>query len=182
MALLFHYQRQGGPGDEYALIISVGALITAIPTDARSIHWEDWGPSSTHFFESTTLLISVGPFWITGFSSEPLPVLLQHDLQRMRYTQLMPEDTPSSQSKPPSDNLAKMFRYDIEINLPYCDIMIENGALTYSGYIVADRGWIVGVTTSVRGFFINVVAIFRCEVDLSQRRQAGASLATYHVG
>ena len=152
MALLFRYQRQGGPGDKYALIISVGALISVIPTDACNIPWEDWGPSSTHFFESTALLISVGPFWIMGFSSEPLPVLLQYDLQRTRHTRLMPGDTPLSQPRPPVVNSAKMFQYDIETRLPYRDVMFENGHLTYSGYIVADREWVVGVTSLVRGF------------------------------
>lgn len=72
--------------DTYALIISVAALVSVIPTDARNVPWEDWGPSSTHFYNvGPTRLISVGPFWIPNFES----VVRQYDLRRTQCTQSM---------------------------------------------------------------------------------------------
>src|SRR5260221_5731837 len=42
--------------EAYALIIGVAALVSAIPTDARNVPWEDWGPSSTHFYKMVRTL------------------------------------------------------------------------------------------------------------------------------
>jgi len=152
-------------GDSYALIISVAALVSAIPPDTRNVPWEDWGPSCTHFYKmAPTRPTSVGPFWIPDFQSL---VIRQYDLRRTRYTQLMPGTKSARQSRPPFDSIRKL-KYDIETHLPYRDVMMEKEDLYQSAYIVADREWVVGVTLLVRGYFVHIVGIFRCESDHSR--------------
>ena len=141
--------------ESYVLIICVAA---AIPTDARNIPWEDWGPSSTHFYKMAPMrLISAGPFWIPDFRSL---VVRQYNLRRAQYTQLVPgtksESSWQSMPWPPFDPI-RNFQYDIETYLPYRDIMMEND-LYQSAYIVADREWVVGVLPSlVHGFFVHIL-------------------------
>jgi len=134
--------------EQYAFIIGVAALVSAIPTDARNVPWEDWGPSSTHFYKmARTLQTSLGPFWIPDYQS---PVVRQYDIRRTRYTQSMPGHKSSLRSSLPFD--LKRLQYDIETHLPYRDVMMENN-LYQSYYIVANREWVVGVPTfMVRGF------------------------------
>jgi len=149
--------------DSCSLIINVAALVSVLPTDARNVPWEDWGPSSTHLFElGRTRLTSVGPFWITDYQS---PVVRQYDLRRTRYTQLM-AGPKSSLQWPPFDSIKK-FQYSIETHLPYRDVMMENKDLYQSDDIVADREWVVGVPAVVRGFFVHIFGIFLCESDQS---------------
>src|SRR5712691_4488426 len=127
--------------DSYALIISVAALVSAIPTDARNVPWEDWGPSSTHFYKmAPTRPTSVGPFWIPDFQS---PVIRQYDLRRTRYTQSMPGHKSSLRSSLPFDSTR--FQYDIQTHLPYRDVMVEKKDLYQSDCIVADREWVGAV-------------------------------------
>ena len=153
IALRFHYQQKGGLGYPYALIISVGALISAIPNDARNVPWEDWGPSSTHLFQSRVPLISLGPFWITD---HPPSVVRQYDLPPTRWSQLMAVDISSLQSRPSIVDSAKIFQYDIKTHRPYRDVVIEKQDLNESVFILADREWVVGVRNLVRGFFLTI--------------------------
>jgi len=174
MSLLFVYRQPEGLMCQYMLTISVRALISVIPTVVCNVPWEDWGPSSTHlqhFYESRSrpqLLMSVGSFWIRGRQ------VRQYDLWR--------KNTSLLQSRPPIVDSNNIFQYDIETHLPYHEVMMENDNDSYNGDIVADREWVVVVRTSVRGFFVNIVGIFRCEPGHSQLFQPGASVAVYHVG
>ena len=182
MALRFQYQRQFKLAYSFALILNVGELVSVLPTDVRNVPWEDWGPSSTHLFKmSTTLLRSLGPFWITDNRS---PVVRQYDPRRTRYAQLMAGDKSPSRSRPPIVDSANIFQYDIETHLPYHDVMMENKDLYESTYIVADREWVVGVTfpVLVRRFFVPRFGIFRCESDHLHLQEAGPSVTVYHVG
>jgi len=149
IALRFNYQRSWMVGP-YVLIISVAALISAIPTDARNVPWEDWGPSSTHLVKTTARVMPAGAFWTTG---HPSLVVRQYDLQHTAYTQSMAGDESSLQPRPHIVDSEEIFQYDIKTHLPYRDVMRENKDLRDSGSIVADREWVVGVTSLVRGFF-----------------------------
>jgi len=152
IALRFEYQLQRKPAYSYTLIINVAALVSVIPTDARKVPWEDWGPCSTHLFKVVTMQpTSLGPFWITEVGS---PVVRQYDLRRTRYTQLMAGNKSSFQSKPPTVDSTNVFQYDIKTHLPYRDVMIENKELYESTYIRAEREWVVGVTFVVCGFVV----------------------------
>jgi len=154
-------------GGSYVLIISVAALVSAIPTDVRNVPWEDWGPSCTHFYESPRRRPrSIGPFWIPDvypdLPSLGSPVVRQYDLRRTRYTQLMPGTKSSLQSRTPFHSTWEI-SYDIETHLPYRDVMMENEDSSQSDYIVADREWVVRLTPL-------------------RPRGAGYSLTVYHVG
>ena len=154
MALCFQYQLQFEIVCSCALMISVGELVSVLPTDMRKVPWEDWGPSSTHLFKmSTKKITSLGPFWITDRRS---PVVHQYDLRSTRYTQLMAGNKSPLHPRPPIVDSGKIFQYDIETRLSYHDVMMGNKDLYESTYIVADREWVVGVTFSVlvRGFFV----------------------------
>ena len=158
---LYHYQYfLFEITDLYALIISVAELISVMPTDARNLPWESWGPSSTHLFKlptTTTDLTSIGPFWITDHRSWG-SVVRQYDPRRARYTQWMAEGKSPFQSRPPIFNstkicqygIDKIFQYDIETRLPYCDVVMEKKDLNESTYILANREWVIGVTVLVR--------------------------------
>ena len=156
IALRFRYQLPHkvlfmDNSEQYALIIGVAALVSAIPTDARNVPWEDWGPSSTHFYKfmkARAQLTSVGPFWIPYYQS---PVVRQYDIRRTRYTQSMPGHKSSLRPSLPFDSIRK-HKYDIETHLPYRDVTMKNEDLYQSAYIVADREWVVGVTPLVRTY------------------------------
>jgi len=180
IALRFQYQLLGKfhfIDDSYALIISVAALVSAIPTDVYNVPWEDWGPSSTHFYAIAPAppLRPLGPFWIPTYGSL---VVRQYDPRHTRYTLLMSGDKLPWQSWPPFNSM-EQFQYGIGTHLPYRDVMMENKVLYQSTYNVADREWVVGITSLVRGFFD---CIFRCESDHSHRQVAGHSITVYHVG
>ena len=186
IALHFQYQPQLKPvcSESYVLIISVTALVSVIPTDVRNVPWEDWGPSSTHLFTfSRAKLTSLGPFWITDYRS---PGVRQYDLRRTRYTQLMPGNKSLLQSRPTIVHLSDIFQYDIETHLPYRDVMMGDKDLYQATCIMADREWVVGVRYPyvVRGFFVHIIGIFRCESDHSHLQGAGSSpsVTVYHVG
>ena len=153
IALHFHYRLHLQNIYSYALIISIAALVSAIPTDVRNVPWEDWGPSSTHFFKmETERLSSTGPFWITEYSSL---VLRQYDLRNLRYTQLMGGDKPLLQLRPPIVDSTNIFQYDIETHLPYREVMMQNSDLCGSTYVVAEREWVIGVTNLVCEVFLS---------------------------
>jgi hypothetical protein len=179
IALCFQHHFQFRLFDSCALIISVAALVSVIPSHGHNVPWEDWGPSCTHLFRlAQTQLTSVGPFWIPDFQS---PVVRQYDLRRTRYTQSMPETKSLLQSWPTSDSI-NFFQYAIETHLPYRDIIRKNEDLYQSKYVVADREWVAGVPALVRGFFVHIVGGFRCKSDHPHRQSDGYSITVYHVG
>jgi hypothetical protein len=150
IALTLHYHTARGFSSLYRMIISVAGLLSVIRTGVRNIPWVDWGPSSTHLFE-TTLLNAAGPFWITGFS--PL-VFRDYGLMRTRYTQSMAEDTSSLQSRPSVFSTQVFDRHggpnNIETYLPYRDIVANHLNFRRFNRVMADREWIVGIMDKVR--------------------------------
>ena len=150
----FQYRLQMGRLYRYALMISVAALVASIPADVRNVPWEDWGPSSTHFFEmATERLTPVGPFWFMECSSVPSLVLRQYDIQHTRYTRFMAGDRSLLQLRPPIVDSTNIFQYDIKTHLSYRDVMMQNKDLCGSSYILADREWVIAISNSVRVFF-----------------------------
>ena len=145
----------------YAMIINVAKLLSAIPTDVRSVPWEDWGPSSTHIFErsGTTTPISAGPFWITHLS--PLTVR-DYDLLRIRYAQTTAEGTPSSYSHQLVDTSTETHNEyletsKVETHLRYRDVVANHLDFGRFKGVVADREWIVGITNTVSWFCLNTL-------------------------
>jgi len=156
IALLLDYFKPSDPSlgsSNYVLIIGIEALLYTIRTGVRNVPWADWGPSNTHFFKRT-LLFPAGPSWITGRS--PL-VLRQYYPRRTRYAPSIPEDTSSSshtepQVCPSTEVFGKLLdEHNVETNLPYRDVVVNNLNLDLAEVILADREWIVGMAkTSVR--------------------------------
>lgn len=169
----------------YAMIISVHALLSAIHTDACNVPWEDWGPSSTHVFETKTrtirYLIPVGPFLITNPSSL---VVRHYDPWHTHYTQSTAEDLSLSQARVLPFISAEVFQHNIETNLPYRDVVMDEISLYGRAYIVADREWVVRVGPQVREFCVHMVDALVCESDLMRRQalEPGEFVTVYHVG
>ena len=145
---------------KYAMIINVAKLLSAIPTDVRSVPWEDWGPSSAHIFETyrtTTMPMPAGPFWITHLS--PL-VVRDYGLLRIQYTPSTAEDTPSPNSHQLVDTSSETYIKDlkaskVETHLRYRDIVANQLDFGRFKSVLADREWIVGITNTVSRFCVN---------------------------
>ena len=136
-----------------AMIIDVTKLLSAIPTEVRSVPWVDWGPSSTHIFgtHGTMMPIPAGPFWITHRS--PL-VIRDYSALRIRYTQSTAGDVPSSYShqlinKPTETYNEYLEKYKTSPHLPYRDIVANHLNFAHFKSVIADREWIVGITSTV---------------------------------
>ena len=179
------YQPRGGLDHSYAMIISVQALLSAIRAGVCNVPWEDWGPSSTHVFETRTrtirYLIPVGPFLIT----DPLSLVVRHyDLWHTHYTQSTAEDLSLLQTRAPPFISTEAFQHNVETNLPYRDVVMDEINLYNRAYIVADREWVVRVEPSVRGFCVHMADALVCESDLMRRQglEQGEFVTVYHVG
>jgi hypothetical protein len=137
------------------MVISVPGLLSAIRPDIHNVPWEGWGPSSTHLFQGT-LLLQAGPFWITD--CQPL-VVRDYDLLRVRYTQSMAKDMPSSSSLRPVVSSTEVRSeywkaYKIETHLPHHDVVAKNLDFGRFQWTMADRQRIVGIMDLVRGFCV----------------------------
>jgi len=157
---LVYYLSQWGNRSNYAMIIDVAKLLSAIPTDVRRVPWADWGPSSTHVFEiySPTMPIPAGPFWITQLS--PL-VVRDYNILRIRYTQSTMEDTSSSYSHQLVDTSSETYNeyleaHKVETHLPYRDTVANQLEFGRFESILADREWIVGITNTEGRNFVSV--------------------------
>lgn len=135
----------------YAMVISIPALLSAIPTGVRNVPWVDWGPSSTHM-TGTNLLLSAGPFWITNLP--PLEVR-RYDLRRTQYIQSTAEDTSSLQSWPLNPDTVKVVGNSFDTRMPYrevrapagdSDMESQESIMDDSTDVVFDREWIIVVT------------------------------------
>jgi hypothetical protein len=157
IALLLDYHVPGeeyrGP-HRYTMIISVRELLSVIRTGVRNVPWVDWGSSSTHLFERTSLK-TAGPSWITNLS--PL-VVRDYGLMRTRYSEPTAEATSSLQPQPLVFSTKLLGRHwepkHIETRLPYCDVVANGLDFGHFRRIMADREWIVGILGVVRRFHV----------------------------
>jgi len=126
----------------YALIISIPALLSAIPAGVRNVPWVDWGPSGTHIFKITTLT-PAGPFWIT--SLVPLEVR-RYDLRRTQYIRSTAEDMSSLSCLLNSDTTEEVLN-NFRTHMSYRDARVSasDKDLCRSADIVADREWVIVV-------------------------------------
>jgi hypothetical protein len=147
----------GQPPHKRTMVISIAALISAIPTEVRIVPWVDWGPSCAHVREASQLM-PAGPFWIINVS--PL-VVRQFDVLRTWYSQSTTVDaSSSSQTGPPvfsstevSCGLWKAGK--VKTNLPYRDVSMAaspKNFFDYPGLMTADREWCVWVSPAVCRF------------------------------
>jgi hypothetical protein len=146
--------RRGVEGDsrKYAMIVSVAAIVSAALSDGRrEVPWEDWGPAGTHVFpieEGATLPMSAGPFWITNFL--PLEVR-DYDSLRTQYLRSTKEESSSRLA-------AELGEGDeIETHLPYRSFTAKEPKLGSFDKAVADREWIVTISSVVRHPIICII-------------------------
>jgi len=180
ISILFNYvapiRKEGVEGDsrQYVMIISVAAIISAVLSDGRrEVPWEDWGPAGTHIFspeEGATLPMSAGPYWITNFS--PLEV---RDYDPLRTQYLRPtKEVPSASS--PSCSSRSIFGStrlaaewgegdEIETHLPYRSFTAKESKLGSFDKAVADREWIVTISSLVRRILSICLYDTRSHVD-----------------
>ena len=148
-----------GDSRKYVMIVSVAAIISAVLSDGRrEVPWEDWGPAGTHVFpleEGATLPMSAGPFWITNFL--PLEVR-DYDSLRTQYLRSTKEDSSASSSSSSSRSVYSSTRLaaglgegdEIETHLPYQSFTAKEPKLGSFDEAVADREWIVTISSLVR--------------------------------
>jgi len=148
-----------GESRKYVMIVSVGAIISAVHSDGRrEVPWEDWGPAGSHIFpleEGATLPISAGPFWITNLL--PLEVR-DYDLLRTQYLRSAKEDSSASSSSSSSRSIYSPTRLaaelgegdEIETHLPYRSFTAREPKLGRFDNAIADREWIVTISPVVR--------------------------------
>jgi len=108
----------------YALIISIPALLSAIPTGVRNVPWVDWAPSSAHMFKIMTLK-PAGPFWITSTLGLPLEVR-RYDLWHTQSIQSTAEDT-SSLQPPISPGTIDGDWNSLKTHISYRDVRVPAG-------------------------------------------------------
>jgi hypothetical protein len=142
------------------MVISVTALISAIPADVRIVPWVDWGPSCTHVFEGGWLS-PAGPFWIIATAPPATPLVIrQFDVLSTWYTQATTVDASSSQTGPPIVSSTEVScdcwsAGKVKTNLPYRDVSIASachkGVHDY-GWMMADREWYHWASVMVCGF------------------------------
>jgi hypothetical protein len=139
------------------MVISIAALVSAIPTDVRIVPWEDWGPSCTHVFEGDWLR-SAGPLWITDNTVTIPLVVRQFDVLRTWHTQSTTVDASSSQTGPPIFSPTEVScrcweAGKVKTMLPYRDMsMAYRKEFRQYGWMMADREWWRWVSPTVRGF------------------------------
>jgi hypothetical protein len=146
-----------GESRKYVMIVSVAAIISAVRSDGlREVPWEDWGPAGTHIFtleEGAALPMSAGPFLITKFS--PLEVR-DYDLLRARYLRPTKEDSSSSSTTRTIFSSTRLVADlgegdEVETYLPYRSFTATEPKLRSFDKAVADREWIVTISSLVRG-------------------------------
>ena len=146
----------------YAMIISVPRLLSAIQTDVRNVPWADWGPSSTHVFETTSSR-PLGPLWITELSPEAPLVVRRYNIRRTRRTQSMTGDASSLQTPAPVITSTEVFgdhreTDQVETHLPYRDVRRRQVDFRHFVDMTADREWVIEIAkASVRGFCVYII-------------------------
>ena len=140
-----------------AMVISVPRLLSAIQTDVRNVPWADWGPSSTHVFE-TKWSRPLGPLWIAELSPEAPLVVRRYNIRRTRCAQSMTGDASSLQTPAPVITSTEVFgdhreTDQVETHLPYRDVGTRQVDFRHFVHTTADREWVIGIAeASVRGF------------------------------
>ncbi|KAH9019298.1 hypothetical protein EDB83DRAFT_162393 [Lactarius deliciosus] len=152
---------------QYAMFISVGALLSAVQSGVRDVPWVDWGPAGTRILPLGNGILPrpAGPFWITNYA--PL-VVRDYDSVRTRYINKkntsMSSITSMPSLGPPSTKLfgEHWIEGEVKTHLPFRKFVAGDLSLKRVVQIVADREWVV--------------------VTSATRRGKRTSITVYHVG
>ena len=144
-------------GLQYAMFVSVEALISVVHSGASHVSWAEWGPAGTRILPLGNGIQPrpAGPFWITSYA--PL-VVLDYNPLRARYIKRQKKLTRTSSipSKPSlGPRSTKLFgehwaEGEVKTQLPFRKLVADGLYFKRVAQIVADREWIVVIARSVR--------------------------------
>ena len=147
---------------QYAMFVSVDALLSIVRPSVEHVPWDDWGPTSTRILPLGTNILPkpAGPFWITSY--EPLIV---RDYNSLRARYIRPRESSTTSPYPPlGPPTTKMFGKhweggSIKTHLPFREF--AKGDLIFKDvvHVVADREWIVVVSRIVRSLISFVLEV-----------------------
>ncbi|KAI9453029.1 hypothetical protein BJY52DRAFT_1400384 [Lactarius psammicola] len=151
---------------EYAMFVSVEALLSVTHSGVRHAPWTDWGPAGTRIVPLGNGIPPrpAGPFWITNYA--PL-VVRDYDSLRARYIKKKKESMSSISSMPslgpPSTKLFDELWEEgqVKTHLPFRKFVSGDLYLKRVVQVVADREWVVVI---------------------SRTRRKRTSITVYHVG
>lgn len=171
IGLILTYETRDKGVQQYAMFVSVGALLSVAHSGVRHVPWADWGPAGTRVLGlgNGILPVPAGPFWITSYA--PL-VVRDYDSLRARY--MKKEKKSMSMSSTPGPSRPSLGLHStrlsgehweegkVETHLPFRKFVADGLVLKRVVQVVADREWVVVVSRTRKG-----------------RRN---SIAVYHVG
>jgi hypothetical protein len=143
---------------QYAMFVSVEALLSAVHSGVSHVPWADWGPAGTRVFPFREgVMRPAGPFWITSYA--PL-VVRDYNYLRSRYMNKTKESRPpvplgpGLSLGPPSTKLCGEHWEGGEINthLPFREFVAADLSLGRVVQVVGDREWFVVISDEVRSF------------------------------
>jgi hypothetical protein len=155
MALLLTYYdpRRDIRPSEYAVHLSVTALLSAVHSGVRSVSWEKWGPRSTRIipYPHGITPAPAGPFWITSVS--PLIVRDYDPLRAVHVPSAADNSSPLS-GRPVFAPIKVISQYwasgQVETRLPYREFVSRDIHIHPSTKIIGEREWVVLISASVR--------------------------------
>ncbi|KAH8986137.1 hypothetical protein EDB92DRAFT_1880852, partial [Lactarius akahatsu] len=155
IGLVLSYKTRDGGVCRYSMFASVGALLSVAHSGFRLVHWADWGPACTRIHPLGGIFPKpAGPFWITSYA--PL-VVRDYDSLRARHIQ---KENKSMSSIPSANSLGSTSTQlfgehwvggKVKTHLPFREFMAGGLFLTRVVQVVADREWIVVISTDEKG-------------------------------
>lgn len=138
---------------QYAMFVSVEALLSVVNSGVGHVHWDGWGPTCTRILPLGPDILPrpAGPFWITCY--EPL-VVRDYNSLRARYIK---SQEPSTHPYPPlGPSTTKMFGKhwaggSIKTHLPFREFAARNLIFQSVLQVVADREWVVVISRTSTG-------------------------------
>jgi hypothetical protein len=139
---------------QYAMFVSVEALLSAVHSGASHVPWVDWGPAGTRILPLRNGILPrpAGPFWITSY--EPLVVRDYNSLRaKKQKTSARISSIPSKPSLGPPSTILFGEHWEggeIETHLPFRNFVADGLFFKRAVQVVADREWIVVIARTVR--------------------------------
>jgi len=154
IGLTLNYGTLGGGDCQYAMYVSVGALLSVAHSGVSHVPWADWGPAGTRILPLGNGIppTPAGPFWITSYA--PF-VVRDYDTLRARYIKKKKKSmssVPSPSLGPPSTKLfgEHWVEGQVKTQLPFRKFVAGGLFFKRVLQVVADREWVVVISRTVR--------------------------------
>ncbi len=159
IALFLTFRTHSEGTNQYAIFVSVGALIAAAHSGVRHVPWAGWGPAGTRAVHLGKGPLPrprpAGQFWITNYA--PL-VVRDYDSLRAGYVTKKKKKTSTrsvaSGGPSPGPRSTTLFgeqweKRMIKTFLPYRKFIADGPIFKRVVQVVADREWVVVVSRTV---------------------------------